>query len=77
METAGDFVGIVVEFAARVENRKDGLERRDARLFVFGDGDAGAVVLDGYAAVHVERDFNVIAASRERLVDGVVDHFVD
>ena len=40
-------------------------------------GEAAAVVLDGDGAVGVQRDHDVVAEARQRLVHGVVDDFID
>src|SRR3546814_19062613 len=55
----------------------DLLVRRDAFLGVDVDGNAAAVVADGDRAVAVQRHRHGVAVARQRLVDGVVDHFVD
>ena len=44
---------------------------------VDGDRDATAVVDDAHATVGEQRDLDVVAVARERLVDGVVDDLVD
>ena len=41
------------------------------------DRDAAAVVLDGDGTVRIHRHVDVLAVAAQRLVRGVVDHFLD
>jgi len=62
----------LVEFAARVQAREH--EFDDGRVF-FGmqaDGNAAAVVLDGHAAIGVQRDLDLFAVAGQGLVCGVI-----
>ena len=77
MQAAGNLVGILVEFSARVQLGHDDLGRRDALFVVDAGGDAAAVVGDGAGAVGVERHGDELGVAGERLVDGVVDDLVD
>ena len=76
VETAGDFVAVVVELAAGVEHGHHDFGR-GAAARVLIDGDAAPVVDDGHGVVDVQRDVDLVAEAGERLVDRVVDDFVD
>ena len=76
MQTAGNLVAVVVELAAGVQHRQhDFGGRLAARVQV--DRNAAAVVDDGDRAVDVHRDVDLVAEAGQRLVDRVVDDFVD
>jgi hypothetical protein len=77
VEAARDLVRLLVELAAGVEPGHHDLGRGDALGRVHLDRDAAAVVHDGHAAVRVDRDLDLLAVARERLVDRVVDDLVD
>ena len=55
----------------------DDLGRGNAFALVDVDGNAAAIVAHGDGAVGVEHDLHRGGVARERLVDGVVDDFVD
>ncbi len=76
VEAAGHLVAVVVELPARVQHRQDDLGGR-APALVQVHGDAAAVVHDGDGVVDVDRDVDGVAEPGERLVDRVVDDFVD
>ena len=73
VESAGVAVGIVAEFAARVQLGKDDLHAGDAHLFVNLHGNAAAVVHDRDGVVLMERDGDLVGIAVCRLVDGVID----
>ena len=77
VEAAGDFVGLVVEFAAGVKDGHDHFGRRLMLLFVHLDGNAAAVVDDRDRIVHVDEDIDVLAEAGQGFVDGVVDDFIN
>ena len=77
MQTAGNRVGFLVEFAARVENGQHHFDGGLLLRLVHVDGNAAAVVDDGDRVVDVDGDIDVLAETRERFVDGVVDDFVN
>ena len=77
VQTAGDLVIVVVELAARVQHGEHHFERRTAVGGVRVDGDAAAVVGDADALIRVQRDGDLGAETGQRLVDGVVDDFVN
>ena len=77
MQPATDLVGPVVKLAAGADLGHHQLQRRNAFSLVHADGDAHTVILDRDAVVFVQRDLDAITTACERLVDGVVDHFVN
>ena len=76
MEAARDLVAVVVELAAGVEHGQHDFGRGPA-AGVLVDGNAAAVVDDRDRVVDVQRDVDLVAVAGERLVDRVVDDFVD
>ncbi|OQA29645.1 MAG: hypothetical protein BWY59_00164 [Verrucomicrobia bacterium ADurb.Bin345] len=77
VQTAGDLVGVLVEFSAGMQLGHDDLGRGDAFLLVDVDRDAAAVVAHGDRAVAVQHHVDPVAEPGERFVDGVVDHLID
>ena len=76
VQTARHLVAVVVELAAGVQHGQHDFGRRLAALVLI-DRNAAAVVDDGDRAVDVDRDVDLIAEAGQRLVDRVVDDFVD
>ena len=77
VQAAGDLVGILVEFSARVQLGHDDLGRGDALFVVDAGRNAAAVVADGAGAVGVQRDGHELGVAGERLVDRIVHDLVD
>ena len=77
VQAAGNLIGVLVELAARVQLGHDDFGGGDAFFLVNIDRHAAAVVAYGNGTIGVQRDVNAIAVTGERLVDGVVDDFVD
>ena len=79
MQTAGDFVCVLVEFAACVQFGHDDFCRAAFRLVLVVPLDAGldaaTVVGDGDGVVRVDGDVDVGAVTGQRFIDGVVQHF--
>jgi hypothetical protein len=67
----------LVELAAGMQPREHELD--DGRLLfgVQAERNAAAVVFHADGAVGVQRDLDFLAVARERLVGGVVEHFLD
>ena len=76
MQTAGNLVAAAAELAARVQNRQADLDRGAADLRVNADREAASVVLHGAGAVLVQRDDDLVAEARQRLVHRVVHDFI-
>ena len=76
VQTAGDFVRVVVELTAGVQLGHDDFGCRAAFFFVDVDGDAAAVVVDRHRAVGMDRDGDAIRVTGQRFVDRVVDDLV-
>ena len=77
MQSAGNLVGILVEFPARMQLGHDDLGRRNALLVVDPGRDAAPVVGDRARAVGIQRDGHDFGVAGERLVDRVVDDLID
>ena len=76
VQTAGDLVAAAAELAARVQNRQADLDRGAADLRVNADREAASVVLHGAGTVLVQRDDDLVAKARQRLVHCVIHNFV-
>ena len=76
VQPARHLVAVVVELAAGVQHGQDDFGGRFAARVPI-DRDAAAVVDDRDRPVDVNRDVDLIAEAGQRLVDGVVDDFVD
>ena len=77
MQSARDLVGIVVEFPAGMKFRQNDLGGRLSLLRHDLRGNAAAVVVTVTEPSIWMTDVNFRAVARERLIDGVVDNFVD
>src|SRR5437588_11595055 len=77
MQSARNFVGVLVEFPAGVELRHNDLSGRDAFTFVDVGWNAAAVVTDGAGAVRIEYDRYFLGKTGKRFVDRVVDGLID
>ena len=76
VQAAGDFVGLVVEFSARVQAREDQLDARHLLFRMDVDRHASTVVRHGHGIVLVQRDIDFLGMTRKRFIDRVVDDFV-
>jgi hypothetical protein len=76
VQTAGNLIGLVVEFTARVQRSKHNLKRALAGLFVHTDRNTDAVILDRTATIGMNPYDNMIAPARQCLVDGIIKNFV-
>ncbi len=77
VETAGDLVGILVEFSAGMKLGHDDLGRRNAFALVNANRNAAAVVAYGDRIVGIENHLDARGVTCEGFVDGVIDDFVD
>ena len=77
VQTAGNFVGIVVELTAGVEDRHNDFYRGDAQVFVHVNGNTAAVVLHGDAVILVDRDLHLGGIARQCFVDTVIHRFIN
>ena len=76
VEAARDLVAVVVELATGMEHGQHDLGRRSP-ADVSIDRNTTAVINDRHGLVDVQGDADLIAEAGERLVDRVVDDFVD
>ncbi len=77
MQSAGDLVGILVEFPAGMELRHDDFGGGNAFAFMDVGRNAAAVVAHGAGTVRIEPHEDLFGEAGERLVDGVVDDLID
>ena len=77
VESAGNLVGVVVEFAARVEHGEHHLNGGFLLGLVHIHRDAPAVILHGNGVVGADDHLHVVGETGQSLVDGVVHHLVD
>ena len=76
MQAAGHGVAAPAELAAGVQDGHNHLDRGDAFGWMEVNGDAASVVRDPDAAVGLQDNLNVVAVTGQRLIDGVVHHFI-
>ena len=77
MQTAGETVIVAAELAACVQSREDQLDATDAIFRVDVHRHATAVVLHLDRAVGEQGDADARCMAGQRLVDAVVDHFLN
>jgi len=77
VQTARNFVGIVVKLAARVQLGHNNFRCGNTLFLVHTDRNTAAVVADGGRAVGIEDDFGLIAIAGQRFVNRIVQHFVN
>ena len=77
VEAAGNLVGAFVELTAGVEHCQHHFQGALVFLLVHVDGDAAAVVDDGYGVILVDGYLDMGAEAGKGLVDRVVDHLVN
>ncbi len=76
VESSGNLIGALVEFAAGVEHGHGDLEAGFLLGLVDIDRDTTAVVHNGDGVVRVDRQLDLRAETCQRFVDGVVYHLV-
>ena len=77
VQTAGNLVAPAAELAACVQNCENDLKCALAGLLLNVNGNAAAVILDGNDIAGLNDDLYAVAVACQRLVDGVIDNFVD
>ena len=77
VQTAGNLVGVLVEFSARMQLGHDDFGCGNA----FGRMDVGrntaSIIRHRHRSIGIQRHRHQIGVARECFIDGVVDHFVD
>ncbi|MNS61563.1 hypothetical protein D3C72_945930 [compost metagenome] len=63
----------LVELAARVQAGEDQFDDGRAFFGMKADGDAAAVILNGHAAINMQRDLDLFAVAGQGLVCGVIN----
>ena len=77
VQTAGNLVGVLIEFSAGVQLGHDDLGSGYAFAFVDVGRNAAAVVAHGAGAVRIERDGYLFGIACEGFVDRVIDDLID
>ena len=77
VQAAGHFVAVTVELTAGVQGCQHDLQGAFFCLFVHFDRYASSVIFYGAASVGLDAHVNLIAKTCQRLVDGVIQHFID
>ena len=77
MKTAGDFIALSAEFAARVKDGIYHLRRRDTLRRMYTGGDTAPVILYRNAVAGVYRYLYQVAVTGKRLVYRVIHYFID
>ncbi len=77
VQAAGNLVGVLVEFPARMELGHDHFGRRSALCGVHAHRDAAAIVGDFGRAVREEGDRDPVCMAGKRFIDGIVHDLVD
>ena len=77
MQTAGNFVGIMVKLPAGMENGQHHFHSGFVFCFVHVHRDTAAVVDHGDAVILMDHHLNVGSVARQSFVDTVIHHFVN
>ena len=77
VQAAGNLIAAAAELAARVQNRIDDRDGRQAGLLLHADWDAAAVVPHINDVARQDLDVDAVAVAGKRLVDRVVDDLID
>ena len=72
MQTAGDFVRVIVKFTAGMKYGHDDLSSRNALFFVNAGRNTTTIILYGNRVIRMDRDLNLFTVAREGFVDSVV-----
>ncbi|MNO00393.1 hypothetical protein D3C81_2202740 [compost metagenome] len=74
MQTAGDFIGVIIEFTACVQDGHDHFGRRNALFRVDTGWDTTTIIGNGHGVVSVDCHHDIFTVTRERFVDSVIYH---
>ena len=77
VKTARNLIRIVVEFAAGMQNSHDDFGRRNAFFLMDFGWDTAPIVAHRDAVIFVDIDDDFVTKPSQRLVDSIVDDFVD
>src|SRR5690606_12104282 len=77
VQTGGCFVSALVEFRACANRRHDQFERGSSSFTMNVNGNAAAIVADGYAAVEIDLYLNIAAIAAERFINTVINQLID
>ena len=77
MKTAGNLVGVLVEFSTGVQLGHDHFGGRNALLGMNANRNSATIVSNRNRVVAVQNHADRIAITGQSLVNAVVDHFID
>ncbi len=77
MQAAGDLVGVLLEFSARMKLGHDHFGGGNTFFLMDAGGDAAAIVAHGAGAVGIEHDIDAVGVAGQGLVHRIVHHFID
>ena len=77
VQSTGNLITLLVELPARVKRRHDYFHGRSAVLRMYVRRYSSSVIAHGCRSVAVDSHFYVLADAGHRLVDAVVEYFVD
>ena len=72
VQSAGIFIGSLIELSSCMKVRKNQLHRRHLELRMHVDGDTAAVIGNTDRSVDVDGDFDMFAVTRQMFVDRVI-----
>ncbi len=74
VQTTGNFIGVIIEFTACMQNSHDNFRRRNALFRVNTGWDTTAIIGNRHGVVRVNRYHDIFTVTRERFVDSVIYH---
>ena len=74
VKPAGDFVGVIIEFAAGMQHRHDDFCSRLVLLLVHADGNTATIIRNRDRTVRLDHNLDFRAMAGERLVYRVIDN---
>ena len=77
MQTAGDLISSSAEFTAGMQDSQNDLNRRNTHFRVNIDRNTAAVVYDGNRIILMDSDVNLTAVACHRLVNTVINYFIN
>lgn len=74
VQTAGYFIGVIVELTARMQHGHDDFSSGHTLFFVDARRNTTAVILHRYRVIRMNSNDNIFTIACERFVDSVVHH---
>jgi len=77
VQAAGHLVGGPIELAAGMQDRHDNFRGGHILSGVHINRYAAAIVLYGHGTIQMDDDINFVTIAPQRLIDGIVHHFIN